>query len=796
MAEKKIKPLDVGHLRRDCDPTQFDFNTTNDLPELAGFIGQNRALTAANFGIKINREGFNIFALGPLGIGKRSVIYSILEKETTSKGIPKDLCYTHNFQNPRHPIALFLTAGVGKKLSADMQQLIEILRVSIPAIFESKDYTARIKEIQEETRKSEDEALKNLEQLALQHHLAILRTPQGLMLAATKENGEIYSEEEFNALSAEEKEKKEVLMRNLHTQLQEYLEKIQVWHKLQRERIKEAFQYFTMLQVGSAIDEVKNKYKEFPEITEYLNNVQQAILDNPSDFRKKPEGIPEVLGLASDENSLNRYRVNVVVDHGASTRAPIIYEDNPTFANLVGRIDQISRFGALVTDFTMIRAGALHKGNGGYLLLDASKLLTQPYAWEGLKRALRAKEIRVENIYQMMGFLGTASLEPAAVPLDIKVVLFGERSIYYLLCALDPDFLQLFKVAADFDEDIDRNPQNDYLFARLLKSLTKKDGLMPLSKEAVAAVISHASRMIGDSQKISTHIRKLTDLLHEADYYAQVEKRHAVEATDVEQAIVQQRFRASRAQEQYYKNIERGTILIDTASSQIGQINGLSVAELGGYAFGLPTRITARVSTGKGELIDIEREVKLGGPLHSKGVLILAGYLRGHFAKVAPWSLTASLVFEQSYGGVEGDSASAGEACALLSAIAQVPIKQALAITGSINQHGQVQAIGGVNEKIEGFFDVCKERGFSSEQGVIIPRANVDRLMLKSDVVAAAKNGKFQIYAVSTIDEAISILTGMEAGVRGDDGNFPKDSINGKVESVLLRLAKKAKSQK
>ncbi len=689
-----------------------------------------------------------------------------------------------------------LEPGVGAKLAYDMQQFIEILRISIPAIIQSKDYTERIKEIQDEALKTQEEALKKLEELAKSHHLTILSTPQGLMIAAVKDNGEIISEAEFAALSQEEREKKEALMRDLHEDLRDYLEKLSFWQKQQREKIKQAFKDFTMLQVGSAIDEVKNKYKDYKEIASYFSDVQQAILDNSSDFRKKSEGVSEMLGLSGDDSALNRYRVNVIVDHSNSAGAPIIYEDNPTYSNLVGRIDQVSRFGALVTDFTLIRAGALHKANGGYLLLDAVKVLTQPYAWEGLKRALRTKELRVENIYQLMGLLGSPSLEPMPIPLDVKVVLLGDPYVYYALCALDPDFLQLFKVAADFDVYIDRSPENNYLFAGLLRNVLKKDNLMPLNKEAVAAVIDHASRIVGDSQKISTHVRKLSDLLHEADYYAQVAKRNVIEAPDVERAITEQRFRASRIKDEHYENIERGTILIDTEGSKVGQINALSYVQLGNFAFGTPTRITARVSAGKGELIDIERVVKLGGPIHSKGVLILAGYLRGQFAEIAPWSLAASLVFEQSYGGVEGDSASAAEASVLLSAIAEVPIKQSIAITGSLNQHGHVQAIGGVNEKIEGFFDICQAAGLSGEHGVVIPNANIDQLMLRKDVVLAVKNGKFNIYAVRTLDEAIAILTGMEAGVKDSDGNYPKDSVNGKAEAALMRFAKKAKNQK
>ncbi len=791
MVDPKIKPLKTNLLRNTCDPGQFDFTTTDELPDFSEFVGQNRALKAASFGIGINREGFNIFALGPSGIGKRSVMRALLEKEALKKGMPKDICYVHNFLNPREPLVLTLTAGLGKKLADDMQQLIDILRNSLPAIFESPDYTARIKEIQEETRSKQDEALALLEEEAKKNRLTIMRTAQGFVLGSINGQGEIISDKEFEALPEEEKLTRENLIKELHKHLTDYLEKIPDWQKEQREKMKEALKYFTMLQVGAVIDDLKSKYKDNEAITNYLRSVQQAIIDNPTDFRKKSDAMPGMFNFPLDETAFNRYRVNVIVDHKLSKTAPIIFEDNPTFANIVGRIDQVSHFGALYTDFTFIRAGALHKANGGYLLLDAYKLLTQPFAWDGLKRALKAKEIRVENIYQAMGVMGAVSLEPHPVRLDIKIVLMGERQIYYLLCAIDPDFLELFKVAADFDEEINRNPQNNLLFARLITNLSNKDKLKPLTKDAVAAVIDHASRIIGDSQKISTHIRALSDLLREADHYARENLQPSILAKHIEEAVEQQCYRASRIREKYYEGIERGQVLIDTKSSHIGQVNGLSYVKLGDFAFGFPTRITARKGVVKGQLIDIEREVKLGGPIHSKGVLILTGYITGQFAKNIPLSLSASLVFEQSYGGVEGDSASVAEACALLSAIAEIPLKQSIAITGSMNQHGHVQAIGGVNEKIEGFFDICTVQGLNNEQGVIIPAANIDKLMLRKDVVEAARLGKFHIYAVKNVDEALTILTGIEAGKPNSKGDFPKNSVNGRIQTTLLELAKK-----
>lgn len=789
MPKKNPSLLTINLLRPTCDPREFDFETTDDLPTLAGFVGQNRAIKAVQFGIGIKCEGFNIFALGPLGVGKRSIIRSLLDREAAKQDRPKDICYIHNFNDPRYPRVLFLPPGIGKKLAEDMRQLIDVLKLSIPAIFESKAYQTRTREIQEGTRKKQEEAFIILEKEAAQHNIAILRTAEGFVLAATK-NGEIISDNDFAALPKEQKAQLDLLMKDLHGKLMSYLEQIPHWQKEQREKIKEAIKYFIMLEVGSVIGDVRKKYQSYPEIISYLKEVQQAILDNPIDFRKIKEGLSDVLGVGLPEPSFNRYRINVLVDNGEISGAPIVYENNPTFANLVGRIDHLSQFGALVTDFTLIRAGALHRANGGFLLLDALKLFSQPFAWEGLKRALRAKEVRVENIQQAIGFMGTISMEPEPTPLNLKVVLFGDRYVYYLLCVLDPEFLELFKVSADFNDQIGRTKENCFAFAQLIKNLLVKDQLKPLSKLAVAEMLDHSSRLTEDAKKISTHVQKLADLLREADHYATLENKQVIDHLDIEKAIVEQKYRASRFKEEQYEHIHRGRVLIDTDGETVGQINGLSYVLMGGFAFGYPMRITARVASGRSGVVDIEREVKLGGPIHSKGILILTGYLNGLFGKSHPLTLSASLVIEQSYVGIEGDSASVGEACALLSAIAEIPLKQSLGITGSINQRGQVQPIGGVNEKIEGFFDVCKEKGLSGEHGVIIPQANVENLMLRKDVTEATKRGQFSVYAVATVDEAMEILCGLKSGQRNKAGHFPKNSINDRVETALKQLAK------
>jgi predicted ATP-dependent protease len=489
----------------------------------------------------------------------------------------------------------------------------------------------------------------------------------------------------------------------------------------------------------------------------------------------------------------HRYEVNLFVDVGWSTGAPVVEEPNPTFANLVGRVEYVAHLGALVTDFSLLRAGALHRANGGYLILEARQVLTQPYAWEALKRALRSREIRIESLGQALGLVSTVSLEPEPIPLQVKVALVGDRLLYYLLCEHDPEFPELFKVEADFEERVGRTPENDLVYAHLLGSLARKNGLRPLDRGAVACVIEHAARLVGDAQRLSTHVRDLSDLLDEADFLAGDGERKAIAAADVEAAIEARTRRAGRLRERVHEEIGRGTVRIETDGLAVGQVNGLAVAEAGGFSFGWPGRITAQIGLGRGEVVDIEREVELGGPIHSKGVLILGGFLTGRFGRERPLTLRASLVFEQSYGQVEGDSASLAETCALLSAIAEAPIHQALAVTGSVDQLGQVQAIGAANEKIEGFFDICAARGLTGQQGVLIPSTNVDMLMLRHDVVAATEQGRFHVWAVETIDQAMELLTGVSAGERDEAGAYPPDSINGRVEARLVRLLELAR---
>jgi len=789
-----VKPLDAKELYWRCDPDQFPFETTAELDDLTEIIGQPRAVESVRFGVGIEQKGYNIFALGPAGTGKHSLVRQFFEQRAASEPVPSDWCYVNNFKEPHRPWALRLPPGKGVELRQDMENLVEELRTALSAAFESEEYQARRQVIEEEFNERQQEALRGIQQRAQEQGLAVLRTPAGFVFAPMR-NGEVLSPQELKELPEEERKRLEAGVEMLQEELQKVLRQIPRWQREMRRKVRELNREITNFAVGGLIEEVRQKYADFPKVVDYLNAVQQDVLENVKDFLGPEESQPAAsakepsLPFLTGRPSLRRYQVNVLVDHSGSEGAPVIYEDNPTYQNLIGRVEHMAQMGALLTDFTLIKPGALHRANGGYLMLDARKVLQQPFAWEGLKRALQSGQVRIESLGQMLSLVSTVSLEPEPIPLDVKVALLGDPLLYYLLSALDPDFGELFKVAADFDDQMNRSSDSQLLYAKLIGSLARKEGLRPFDRTAVARVIEHSARMAGDAEKLSIRMRSVADLLREANYWAGQAGHEVVTAADVQRAIDAQIYRSDRLRERIQEEILRGTILIDTEGEKIGQVNGLSVIQLGDFTFGRPSRITARVRLGRGEVVDIEREVELGGPIHSKGVLILSGFLGARYATYHPLSLSASLVFEQSYSGVEGDSASSAELYALLSAIARVPIKQSLAVTGSVNQLGQIQAIGAVNEKIEGFFDVCKARGLTGDQGVLIPASNVKHLMLRQDVVEAVAEGKFHIYPIETVDQGIEILTGMPAGEPDEEGNYPEGTVNGLVQAELIKLA-------
>lgn len=786
--------LEACQLRQACDPTEFDFETTEELEDLSDIIGQDRALGAVRFGIGIERAGYNLYALGPSGTGKRTTIMQFLQGRAATEPVPSDWCYVNNFEDTPKPDTLELPPGRGAELREAMEQLVEELRRVIPTAFESEDYQTRRQELQEEFQERQEEALNEIQSKAKERGIALIRTPVGLAFAPVEE-GEVVSPDEFQKLPDEKRERVREDIAELQEELQETMRQARQWERDARAKVKELDRQVAMLAVGHRIDELKEAYRDLEPVVAYLEAVKNDVVENVEDFRQTGEQEAEaVLGLPTQalaKAKYRRYQVNVLVDHSESEGAPVVYEEHPTYNNLIGRIEHIAQMGALVTDFNLIKPGALHRANGGYLLIDARELLTQPYAWEGLKRVLRAGQIRIESLSQALSLVSTVSLEPEPIPLQVKIVLIGERLLYYLLNEYDPDFNELFRVEADFDDQMPRTPESDRAYARLIATVARREQLRPFHRAAVARVIERSSRIVGDTKKLSTHLLSVAKLLQEADYWAGEAGNGVVKVTDVQRAIEEQIHRADRLRERTHEHIQRGMILIDTDGERMGQVNGLSVIALGNYAFGRPSRITARTRLGKGDVVDIEREVELGGPIHSKGVLILSSYLGARYAPEHPLSLSASLVFEQSYAGVEGDSASLAELCALLSDLAQAPIRQSFAVTGSVNQHGEVQPIGGVNEKIEGFFDACQAKGLTGEQGVLIPASNVEHLMLPDEVVEVVERGEFHIHAVTTVDEAIELLTQLPAGERDETGAFPAGSINQRVEARLIELAEK-----
>jgi lon-related putative ATP-dependent protease len=785
--------VQVDRLRRRTDPKSLKFKTTAELEPVTSLVGQGRAMAAIRFGAGISQPSFNMFVLGSPGAGKTTAVRAFLEQEVAGEPAPDDWIYVNNFDAPHRPRAIALPQERAGELSRAMIAAIDELRAAIPAMFENEEYQSRRHAIDERTHGSQEDAFASLNERAREQNIAIIRTPFGFAMAPSKD-GKVIQPEVFNQLPEDERKAIQEKIEALQGELGTILKQIPHLEKERRKRITELNNELAEVAVDQALLEAKEAFADIPHVLAYLGTVKNDLIANVSLFLGEggdaSEEIPHHADTSRDVR-FRRYMVNVVIgdSDGETVGAPLLEEDNPTLGNLVGRIEHLSQMGTLVTDFMLIKPGALHKANGGYLLLDARKVLLQPFAWEALKRALQSREITIESPAEQLSLISTVSLEPDRIPLRLKVVLFGDRLLYYMLSVLDPDFPGLFKVAADFDDTADHTAENATLYARLVASIVERHGLRPVSAKGVARIIDEGTRMAGDSEKLSLEVEALADLICEADYWSGKAGHKSIEAHDVQRAVDESTFRLDRLREKSQESITRDIMLVDTEGSAIGQLNGLSVMSLGKFTFGRPSRITARVRMGSGRLVDIEREVELGGPLHSKGVMILRGFLEGRYAHEVPLSLSASLVFEQSYGGVEGDSASSAELYTLLSALAEIPLKQSIAVTGSVNQHGKVQAIGGANEKIEGFFDICNTRGLTGDQGVIIPRSNIVHLMLRDDVIDAVKRKKFVIYAVETIDEGIEILTGLAAGARDKDGKFPEGSVNFLVENRLVAFA-------
>jgi lon-related putative ATP-dependent protease len=788
------EPLSAEVLSGDFHAGKLGFRTTDELEPLDTWPGQDRALDAIRLAARVPQRTFNLFVLGTPGSGRHAATRAELERAAGSRPPPDDWVYVNNFDNPHRPVAMRLPPGRAAELKRALEELIDELANDLPALFESEDYQARRRAVEEEFSSAQEEAMKALAERAKARSVAIVRTPMGFGVAALRE-GEILSPDAYRELPPEEREKIDAVVEATESELEAVLKEVPQRVKDQRRKVEELNVSLAEEGVDAAIAGARARFEGIEGVDAFFRAMRKDMIENAELFLIREESaragaFPVATTKHYTKPQFQRYQVNVMVSQAdGQDGAPVVTELLPTLSNLIGRIEYISHQGTLVTNFMMIRPGALHRANGGYLIVDARQLLTEPFAWDALKRCIRTAEVKIFSAGERLSLISTVSLEPDPIPVSLRVVIVGERILYYLLSALDPEFSQLFKLEADFDDIVPRSDETASLFARFAANIARREGLRPVSADGVARLLLESTRVADDAERFTLNISRLSDLLSEADHWAAEAGAEAVREADIETAIAAAERRAGRIRELSQDAVARGTVLIDTDGTRLGQINALSVIDLGATRFGRPSRVTARVRMGSGKVVDIERETELGGPIHSKGVMILSGYLAGHYATDVPMSLWASLVFEQSYGGVEGDSASAAELFALLSALAELPIDQSWAVTGSVNQFGDVQAIGGVNEKIEGFFDICARAGLTGQQGVLIPASNVKHLVLRDRVVEAVKAGKFRVVPIARVDEGIALLTGCEAGERGKDGAFPEDSVNGRVEARLRTFA-------
>ncbi len=784
-----LTSLPPEQLRRGCDPASLGFASTADLDPLPGGLGQERAEEALHFGLTMAHPGYHVFVMGEPGSSRHTTVFRLVKALAAQGRTPPDLCYLHNFDDPRQPRLLRLPAGRGARLKADLQQLVRELPPAIEAALNADTHVDRVEALQASHKRREEEAIAALGKAAEADGLGLLNTPEGFVFAPMQD-GKPMSPEDFEALSEEQHQAIEARVETWSLKLADLLAEFPGWRQELQEAIARAERQALRPVLTHLTRGLRRHYADLAEVLAFIDAIRDDVISSVAQGTFGEEENNEESEPDAGKPLLQRYQVNLLVDHSETRGAPVICEDNPGFGNLIGSIEHLTMAGGQATHFNMIRPGALHRASGGYLVLDAGRLLTQPYAWDSLKRALRTGRIAIEPPAEAQGWSHQATLRPEPAPCQVKVVLVGERDLYYLLMENDPEFGELFKVAADFEEELPRTPESEVHFARLLASLGRNAGLLPFEAPAIALLIEEAARHAEHSGRLSLRTRYFSDLMREAEYQARQMNPSAqqVGAPAIHAALAARARRADRYPRHVLESTLEGSTLISTDGERAGQANALVVVELAGQRYGHPVRVTATARVGDGDVVDIERETELGGAIHSKGVLILTAFLAARFARHQPLSLAASLVFEQSYGQVEGDSASLAELCALLSALAQVPIRQSLALTGSVNQFGEVQVIGGVNEKIEGFYDLCKARGLTGSQGVLIPAASVAHLMLRPDVVEAARAGRFHVWPVATVDEAMELLTGLPAGAPDARGHLPRGSLNERVARALAEM--------
>ncbi len=796
MSWKRLTP---GQLRLTCSLDGADFKTTEEVSPLEGMIGQERAVKATDFGLRIKQPGYNIFMIGLTGTGKSSYAQSIIKKFSADEPVPDDWIYVYNFEHPGEPIALNLPAGMGHDFCRDIEELLEDLKENIPKAFEGEDYERQKSAFMKEFQEARNAHLEELNKEANEKGFALKRTSSGFV-TIPMQDGEQISEDEYAQLEQARREELDKKSTEVQMKAMEIMRRVQKEEKELKEKLKELDQRIGMGAIGHLFSELLEKYEQYPAVKQYLEAYREDVLSNLSDFRSDEDDEQQSpmlwLRQQSQDQTEKRYAVNLLVDNRETEGAPMIYETNPSYYNLLGRVEYENRFGMVVTDFTMIKPGALHRANGGYLVLQARDVLTAMQSWQALKRVLRTREIRIENIGEHFGLMAMATLRPQPIPLNLKVVMIGNPFFYQLLYHFDEDFRKLFKIKADFDIEMDRQETNINRMASFISYHCEKKNLRHFNISAVAGVVDYSTRLAENQAKLSTRFNEIVDLLIEADTWAEMEGADLVGKEQVDMALEEMAYRSNKHEQKIAESIKEEDILLDLDGVKVGQVNGLSVIEQGDYRFGRPSRITASTYLGRKGIINIERESELSGRIHSKGVLILNGCLGMRYGSQVPLNLTASLCFEQSYAGIEGDSASAAELFSLLSSLADVPLRQDLAVTGSINQKGEIQPVGGINSKIEGFYLACRAKGLTGRQGVIIPAKNQKNLMLKEDVLAAVERGEFNVYTINTVDEGLELLSGMEAGVPGEDGIYPEESFNARVVAKLKQYNEALRREK